>query len=649
MLLGVALFATEDDRRRVRALAERGLFDTAESISNEVFEQPHVAEIDKILLAAELARSYSLHLLLLEPTQRPRIIRRLEELERNWLTPPPASAAPELVLAKIILRLQIAMTYRSLGDYQRLEADIASVTNRRAAYQQARSTLTDALERLRTSQQELQSLRLRAGNNADPSLRQQMQAWDYSITMQQAVARKSLALTLQAEEERNFELRQAAEMLTVLATMSSTEPIIVQCKIEKAASHRLAGELQQCAEILNQLRSVTLSPGCQLRLDAEWIRYQIAVGNIAETRRQPQFTADRENGHLYPDFDLARLELFLASDPVRHINADNAAAMRLEQAIDRQLGSHWARRARLLVLASGNTELNSAEMLAARADNFYREDRFAEAAALYEQAAARADASGQAENMFRYNRLAAHSWTKAMEQLLPDVSKIELQKRAVALLRKLVAQEPTHHEALEFHALAIRMQTQVVASQPEALDDLLGLVKEHAELWNDSSFLQDMYRLSVIFLERRGRLDEAAAMLPLIDLERLSSLPPEIQRLRAGQLDAAGETQAAVDILVALLNQRREAATLQLFAEILTRRMDAASLNRALQFWQELERLTERDSERWWSAREGIFVVLVKLNRREEAEQSFGVLRALYPHLGGAERKERLIELFERK
>jgi len=649
-LLCTTLFAAEADRRHVRSLAERGLFDAAEAFCHERFELPHISETDKILLAAELAHSYSLHLLLLEPAQRPRIVRRLETLERNWLAPSPASAAPDLVLAKIILRLQVAMAYRSLGDYQRLEADTASVTTRQAASLQARTTLEDALARFKQSQQELQALRQRLGFHADADLTQRMSALEATLTMQRGITQKSLAQTFSSVDDRHFELRQAAETLSGLASGNSTEPIIVQCKIEQAACYRLAGELDRCAEILTPLRTTALTPSCQLRLEAEWIRYQIALGNITETRQH--YAADRENSHLHPDFDLARLELFLANNPARHISPAAPAVMRLEQAIARQFGAYWEKRAALLMLASESTDLNSAEMLAVRGDNLYREERFAEAAAFYEQAAERADANRQAETMFRYNHLAAHSWHKALEQLPPDVPRIDYQKRVIALVQKLVAQEPDHPRALEFHSLALNMQGLIVASQPEALEDYLTLLAEHTERWNDSPLLPSARRLSVIFLERQGRLDEAAAMLPLLDLEQLATLPPEIQRLRAGQLDAEGNTQEAVDILIALLNQRHpsrqhDPATLQLFAAILTRQEDAASLNHALTFWGDLESLTEKDSERWWAAREGIFVILVKLNRRDEARQSFDLLRLLYPGLGGAERKERLLKLFD--
>jgi len=643
-LLYGTLLATEADRRHVRSLAERGHFDAAEAFCNEKFEQSDVAETDKILLAAELTYSYSLHLLLLEPAQRQRILRRLEALERNRLNAAENRLNTDIVLAELILRLQIAMAYRSLGDYQRLEADIASVSTRQAAYLQARSTLEDALERLKQCQQELQSLRQRLGFNADDALLQQMLALEFSITMQRGITQKLLAQTFQSADDRNFELRQAAETLSGLAAKDSVEPIIVQCKIEKAACHRLAGELGQCAEILNQLRTLALTPSCQLRLEAEWIRYQIAQGNIAETRQH--YATDRENAHLHLDFDLARLELFLVNDPAR--------AMQLEQAIGRDFGAYWGKRAALLMLASESTELNSAEMLAARGNVCYQEERFAEAANFYEQAAARADANRQAENMFRYHYLAAHSWHKVLEQLPPDAPRIDYMKRVVVLMQKLVVQEPNHPRALEFHSLALNLRGQIAASQPEALDDYLILLAEHAELWSDSPQLPSARRLSVIFLERQGRLAEAAAILALLELEQLATLPPEIQRLRARQLDAEGNTQEAVDILTALLNQRNprqphEPASLQLFAEILTRQSDAVSLSHALKFWGDLESLAERNSERWWAAREGIFTVLVKLNRRDEARQSFEMLRILYPDLGGAERTERLMTLFEMK
>jgi len=148
-------------------------------------------------------------------------------------------------------------------------------------------------------------------------------------------------------------------------------------------------------------------------------------------------------------------------------------------------------------------------------------------------------------------------------------------------------------------------------------------------------------------LDRQGRMDEASALLPLLDGEELKTLSPEIQRLRVRQLDSEGKTQEAVNLLITLLKQKREPVTLQLLAEILARQTDAKSLEFALTYWTELAHNTERDSELWWSAREGIFDVLFKSNRREEAQKEFETLRILYPDLGGTERKLRLIKRFE--
>ena len=647
-LLFGTLFATEADRRQIRSLTEQGLHEAAEAFCIEKFQQPDISDTDKILLAAELAWTYSQQLLLVEPAQRSRIVRRIETLESTWLTAPAASALPDLVLAKIILRLQIAMAYRSLGDYQRLEADTASETRKNAAYQQTRSTLQDALDRLKKCQQELQAFRQRIGINADSSLNQRMLALECSLTMQRGITQKSLALTFSTEGDRNFELQQAAETLSALASRNSTEPVIVRCKIEKAACHRLAGELDRCAEILTQLlnAAASLAPECLLHTEAEWIRYNIAAGNVVEMRRR--YAANRPNVQLYLDFDLARLEMFLVSDPARNIRPEMTAAARLQDTMGRELGNYWGRRARMTVSAMtlGSTELISAEILATLAENQYRENQFAESADYYEQAATKADANRQADAMFQYNRLAAHAWAKAMEQV-PEEEKAEYRLRLIPLLRKLVEQSPNHPEAFNLHFDAIKLQVLIVSAQPEALDDYLALVQEHVGYWEDSPHLQDIRRLSVIFLERQSRLGEAMALLPLLDEEHWETLPPAIRRLHVRQLDSEGKTQEAVDILKVLLKQRREPATVQLFAAILSRQSDADSLKLALDFWTELERCVTRNTEEWWSAREGIIDVLFKLDRRDDAKRSFEILRISYPELGGAERKERLTKRFE--
>ncbi|MDR0327528.1 MAG: hypothetical protein LBI05_04445 [Planctomycetaceae bacterium] len=644
LFLSGSLFSSEGDLRHVRSLSDKGLFDAAEIFCNEKLQQPDVTEIDKIALATELVLSYSQHLLLLEPAQRPRIVQRIERLESTWLTAPPDSAPFDLALAKIKLRLECAAAYGSLGNQQRLEADTASETNKRNAYQQARATLQDSVERLKKCQQELHALRQRMGSNADTQTQQRLLSLEYAITMQQGIVRKTHALTFFVEEERNFELRQAVETFSELASLTSNAPVVVQCKIEKATCHRLCGELEQCAEILKQLRAVPAAPESQLRIDAEWIRYNIAIGNAAEMRQQ--YAQDRDS-QFYPDFELARLALFLVSDPARNIQPQSTAVMRLVQKIDRDFGSYWAKRAEMIVSVSGNRDLNSAEMLAMYADKHLQDQQYIDAAKQYEQAAAKADANRQPEKMYQYNRLAAHAWSRALEQLPTGAQWIEYQKRLIRVLRILVAQNPNHHEALELHLSAIDLQTQIVSTQPEALDDYLTLVKEHEEYWKDSPQLQNIRRQTVILLERQGRIDEAAALLPLLGWEQLETLPLEIQRLHARQLDTDGKTQSAVDLLVAILKQRREPATLQLLAEILTRQSDEKSLDYAQKLWTELTQCTAKESEMWWSAREGILEIFCKLNRRDEAKKEFEKLCILYPNLGGTERKERLVKQFK--
>ena len=649
-LFGSPLFAVDNELRQVRTLAERGHFEAVEALCQETFEQPDITEIDKVRLATELVYARSLQLLIATPARQDQIVSGLKTLETARLAVSANSAAPELALARITLRLQLAMVFLALGDDQRLEADIASATTQRAAYQKARSTLQDVLDRLKTARQELQALRQRIGTNAVAPFQQSVLALEYSLTMQQGIAQKSLALTFSDEADRQFELRQAAATLSELASLNSTDPVIVQCKIEKAACHRLGGELDRCAEIVSPLLNAvaTLTPESRLRTEAEWIRYHIALGNnISELRRQ--YPANRDIERQYPDFDLARLELLLVNDPDRNVRTEHAAVSLLQQKIERELtGTPWGRRARLIVSARtlGSTDLASAERLAMLAETRFQENQFAEAATYYEQAAERADANRQADNMYRFNRFAISALFNAMEHA-SDESKAEYRERLVASLRKLSMQFPDHPEALDLHLAAIELQRPVALTQPELRDDYLELIKEHTETWKESPQLQPLRRLTVILLERQGRIDEAAVLLPLLDVEQLETLPPEIRRLRIRQLDADGKTQEAVNILAVLLEQGREPATLQLMAEILSRQTDAKSLNDALNYWAELEQKVAKESEPWWCAREGILDVLLKLGRRDEAKREFAVLRVLRPELGGAERKERLTKWFE--
>ena len=179
--LHIPLFAIEDELRQIRTLADRGQFGPVEELFRETIERSDITDIDKIRLATELVRSRSMQLLTVESAQRVPIVRRLETLESTYLTGSTDTLSVEHALARITLRLQLAMAYQSFGDYQRLEADVASTTHQPVAYQRARSILHDAIERFKLCQREFQALRQRMGMNAPLAL-------EYAITMQLGIA-----------------------------------------------------------------------------------------------------------------------------------------------------------------------------------------------------------------------------------------------------------------------------------------------------------------------------------------------------------------------------------------------------------------------------------------------------------------------------
>jgi len=105
-LLGIPLFATEEEFQQVRTLLARGQFSAVEAFCREKFEQPDFTGIDRIRLATELVRSRSMQLLVITPAERTRLVNQLKTLETENLTVPDDTAAPDLALAKITLRLQ---------------------------------------------------------------------------------------------------------------------------------------------------------------------------------------------------------------------------------------------------------------------------------------------------------------------------------------------------------------------------------------------------------------------------------------------------------------------------------------------------------------------------------------------------------------
>ncbi|MDR0521544.1 MAG: hypothetical protein LBH00_06795 [Planctomycetaceae bacterium] len=632
---GTARLPNEENVQHIQSLTKRGLFDAADAFCNEKFQSPDLPESDKMELAAELVRTKPAQWFLADrtagQTQREKIVRRIAAVEKLF-------ADPDAVYRRdkhtnkatgknhFILQLQIAMAYSELGEYQYLDGD----------KKKASAALLDALDRFKKylSQATFNHPPDRNSPDFDWEEKQKL-FWRDTLRMQSGIARKFYALTLDNINDRQFELHKAADTFAEIDS--------VPCKLERAACFRLCGETEKCGEILSRIQTDKLSAAVKLQYDAEMIRFMTASGKAEEARKQ--FENGAEDSRLFPDYDIARLELFLADEPSRNIKPASAAAAKLLQKIEQEHGQLWRKRAGILFAAAVKESHAVHDVFAAAtlAESRYKENRFAESAELYEQAA---DKTGSAGDAVKYCRSAAAAWNELLKQKTGS-GKNEVRSRLIKLLRKVPVHYPQQPESAELHLFAVDLTGQSAVEQTASPDDYLAVIAEHENVWRDSPKLPQLRRQKAVLLTQLGRLNEAAEVLPMLTPEQLKTCPPEVQMLRAKQLDAEGKTQEAAGMLETLLKQKKEdLRVMQILAEMQTRQNNQQDLQNALRLWTLLEQKSVKNSEPWWAAREGILTVLCKLNRKNEAGKSFEMLRVLYPALGGTERKDRLLKMF---
>jgi Flp pilus assembly protein TadD len=606
VILAGHLGAADPDVRFLQGLIERNLFESVEYFCHREFQKPAAAKTNQLYLASELVRSRTKQALLTEHPEN--IKERLTEIEKQFLTIPDDFADPAVSLARMMLQLQLAISFK--------QPDAS------------KSELYEAIERFKKCSGDVKTVRQKIGTNAHPELEHRLAALQWSILSQRGLAHQSLALTFPAGEDRAFELQQAVKIFSELAALDSKESIIVQSRIELATCFRLLGNHEKCREILvtlqTALQTLSLTPLLQFQADAELIRYHIATGNIDEAVKQ--FEKGDPGSAIYPDYDLARLELFLAQK-----QPDIRSVLAVIQQIEQQSGPYWGQRARQL-LTSANPAAGTldAATLASLAENQYRSEHLAEAVTLLEQASKQSDS----EASFQYGRSAISILSTMLEQTKSN----NIRNQMIGSIRRLSLRFPQQPESAELHLLALDL-----AASAAKTDDYLAMIEEHTKTWSDSPKIQLLRRQAVILLERQGRTEEALKMLPQLDTVQIGTMTPEMQRLHARQLEQKGETQGAVDILKVLLKQKPDdLPALQLLAEILGNQNDSKLLDMSLRLWVSLEQKAPKKSELWWSAREGIMDVLLKQGKTEEARKSLELLRLLYPDLGGAERKQQL-------
>lgn len=534
-----SLTASESDVRFLRGLIDRGLFDSVEYFCTKEFQKSNDSIREKYVLATELLRCRSRQLLLETPARQKEIQRSIDELERRFLGKPDDFSNPEDSFARIFLQFQGAIAVYSLGDWQRLDADGAAQKDHGEKIKKSRETLLDSLNRFESCLENGAALRKKLGQNIRLVQEQQLLALERSICFQQGLAQMSYALTFptdqneQSDSSRFYSLNRAVEILTKIASLQIDDSIVVQSQIELATCYRLLGNLSRCQEILTQLNQGRNADNIQFQ--TELLRYSIAVGDLNVA--MDSFYQGRIDSAVYPDYDLARIELFLAF--IKYLRTQSTATtenetkekqlsnaiLQLIQKIESESGPYWGRRAGML-LSNGNDKEQlenqvDPEMLVILAEDRFRNGHHADSIELFDRASRLYELAGRPENAFACSRSSLGVLAYVLEKVpsLETVSEKEKQKcrrQLVEQLRNVSTRFFVQNEASELHLKAIDLTAEDLLEQKISSDQYLDLLREHVGTWPDSAKIPPLLLRAALLLERQGKQKDAIELIARI-------------------------------------------------------------------------------------------------------------------------------------
>lgn len=534
------LRAAGADVRFLRGLVQRDLFESVEFFCARKFANPELSEAEKRGLVAELIRSRTRQMLLADVSRREEFRKKIDDLESDFLGKPDDFSDPERSLGRITIAFQLAIADHALGDWERLEADIAPDSEREGRKREARSTLFRSLERFKSCVEQLETLRQKIGSHPDRDLEHRMLAFHRAIRFQWGLAQEAYALAFDPGEDRVFSLRKAADILSEPASLRIDDPIVHQSRIELARCYRLLGETDRSRDCLNALKNVGLTAELAFAAEAESIRFRIALGTADEIVQR--VFGEQSAFEISPDYELARLELLLAilhgtgrGDSGLSESAGAETASGLLNAVVEQIrkleslsGPYWGRRARMMLSSSNlvgspsdaSGQIDS-ELLRLLALDQYHNGRYAEAVRLFERAGYLAELSGNADGAFQNALASAAILEKVAERLesVPDVSpeeKSACRQRMIESLRQLSRRFSSRPEAPELHLKGIDAAAGLLRNDGFAVDRYIALLREHVEIWPDSVKVPPLLLRAAFLLEQQGKPAEALALLDKI-------------------------------------------------------------------------------------------------------------------------------------
>ena len=533
----VSAVASESDVRFLQGLGSRQLFESADLFFTE--KTATVPANEKYPLTAEYIRVLTNQLLLSTGAAQAVLQEKLLSLEKELLDKP---IDAERSLDQFSLRLQFIYAEMSLTDAMRYNLSILAETERGDQANRCRERYLALLERYKKLEDDLLTLRQTTGNRTDFQFDRETLLLHHLTRFAAGLAQESFAMTYPPGNDRAFSLQQAVPYFDEISQLDFSDPIVFQARIELARCHRLLGNPPLAENSLAMIKEPlfqTTAKEQQLQWLTEVIRVQISKGTAEAIQNAVIFSELAAQYHLpttlYPEFDLARLELFLATSQMYTDKKVVEERMRQLLASIRQLelthGRYWGRRAQLLLISSALPgHAQSVPLLSVLAEDRFHAGQYTESAQLYVQASSNAEKNGDKNEALRLCRLALGSQSKFCDSIQSSEKSTAAERDAatqqfVRLLRQQSLRFPddnakstaSNTDAADWHLKAIDIEAARQKQGDISLDEYLFLLEEHQTNWPNGEKSPAVAIRAALLYNERGKPEKS--------IERLSAIP----------------------------------------------------------------------------------------------------------------------------
>lgn len=356
----------------------------------------------------------------------------------------------------VLVQFQDALTVLTLGELQRLEAELG--TSSQADIDAAKATLREAVNLLEPFGAELQKKipeARRAAKSGDLITADELVSLQSHVGFQLARAARNQALLYpeKGEDRTASLLRGKRQLEEAMLAVSEAEPLHWLASIELITLERMLHDTARAAKLLEELElkkppALAIAP-----LRAEKIRLLVAANQAAKAASEGAKWAS-ETSPRDADLDLALLEAIVAENSLA---TTSKSLMDTLAEIEAKHGPYWGRRASALVLKNAPAEMavGNLDLLARTADQLFLQKNWDEAIESYDRAAQKAR---EEKKDARFVELANRA--ALVEQERKGFSE------AVRRFLELAAAPETKTIAPEVHLSAAWNQAQLLAAAP---------------------------------------------------------------------------------------------------------------------------------------------------------------------------------------